>query len=266
MQVDCLKISVSPHKEELGRLAAKQAALIIAKTAKHKDSVNVMFAAAVSQMEFFKHLLMENLPWEKITAFHMDEYISLDQQDPRGFGAFLYRNLFSKRPFRRIHYINSLQSSPEQARSSYEKLLHSHALDLVCMGVGENGHIAFNDPPQAQFDDPLLVRIVALEQRCRIQQVNDGCFPSLSDVPETAVTVTIPALMSARHIVCVVPGRRKAEAVCKMLSEEISPGCPASILRIHKNASMFLDVDSASSFLLAKKQHEGKPEVQGFKK
>ncbi len=256
MKIDSLEVSVFEQRDELGKLAAGRAAAVIEDTVERKGHAAVMFASAASQIEFIRNLLKHQLPWRRITAFHMDEYIGLSSGDPRSFGAFLRRELFSLQSFGSVHYIASLESDPEQACSDYENLLLSQKLDLVCMGIGENGHIAFNDPPEARFDDPRLVRIVTLEERCRMQQVHDGCFSDILEVPRQAVTITIPALMSADHILCMVPGSAKAEAVFTMLTGPVESSCPASVLRTHPGASLFLDLDSAELFLKSRETRD----------
>ena len=163
---------------------------------------------------------------------------------PQSFGRFLRDNLFERVRPGIIHLIDGAKSASAEAER-YADLLASAPIDIVCLGIGENGHLAFNDPPHASFDDPADVKVVALEDASRQQQVNDGCFPSLDSVPTRALTVTIPTIMSGRRLCCVVPGQAKAEAVRNALSGTISPACPATILRRHASCTLYLDADSS---------------------
>ncbi len=241
-QYDKLTLDVSKTREEMGAKAANHVARIIKYLLESKQSVNMIFAAAPSQDEFLEALLQLDIAWERINAFHMDEYIGIAPDAPQSFGQWLKVRLFDRVPFQSVHLINPLH--PEQECERYKALLRNFPPDICCLGIGENGHLAFNDPPVADFNDPKWVKIVELEQACRQQQVNDGCFESLSHVPKTAITLTIPALLSATYMSCVVPGSNKAKAVKNSLEGEISTTCPASILRTHKNAALFVDSDA----------------------
>ena len=236
-----LSVSIYESRTELGEAAAGYVAERIKKAAERKDKVRVVFAAAVSQTEFLQEFLKrDDVPWEKVVGFHMDEYHTLPANAPQRFGNFLKKHLFSHRPFGKVHYMaNNMES--------YVALIEEAPIDIVCMGIGENGHLAFNDPPVANFNDPKTVKEVILDQVCRQQQVNDGEFERIEDVPETAVTLTLPTLMKAEFLSIVVPGPTKAEAVKKTLFGEISTSCPSTILRIHPNAKLFLDIHSAKN-------------------
>jgi glucosamine-6-phosphate deaminase len=205
----------------------------------------MIFAAAPSQNDFLNVLIEQGIDWRRINAFHMDEYIGLPANAPQRFGSFLNEKIFSKVPFASFNYINGNAADPDAECERYAELLIQNPPNIVCMGIGENGHIAFNDPHAADFDDPKQVKVVDLDLECRQQQVNDGCFPKLNDVPTHAVTLTIPALMAGKHIFCMVPGKNKARAIHDTLLGEVSEQCPASILRKHPNAVLFLDEDSA---------------------
>jgi glucosamine-6-phosphate deaminase len=175
----------------------------------------------------------------------MDEYIGLAPEAPQGFGNFLRERLFEKAGFLAVHYIDGGATDLKKECERYAGLLLNNPPDIVCMGIGENGHIAFNDPPVADFNDRYVVKVVELDLPCRQQQVNDGCFLRLDLVPTHALTLTVPALMAGRFIYCIVPGPLKAEAVYNTLYQEIGEKCPASVLRRHPHAELFLDVDSA---------------------
>jgi glucosamine-6-phosphate deaminase len=187
-------------------------------------------------------LTAEGIDWKRIEAFHMDEYIGLDVSAPQRFANFLKERLFNKLPFRTVHLIQPEIPHPLE---QYEKLLKAAPIDLVCLGIGENGHIAFNDPPVADFADPVWAKIVELDEACRQQQVNDGCFATFDDVPKQAITLTIPALLSGKRLICTVPGKTKRQAVFKTLNDPISTACPATILRNHNACTLFLDKESA---------------------
>jgi len=207
-----------------------------------QPQVNIIFAAAPSQNEFLQVFREAPLEWDRINAFHMDEYIGLKENAPERFGSFLYNAIFGKVPFRSVHYLNG----NEQDITRYSDLLAQYPTDIVCMGIGENAHIAFNDPPVADFNDPHRVKVVELDEACRIQQVNDKCFATFADVPTHAITLTIPALMAARFVYCIVPGPTKANAVYNTLHGELREAVPATVLREHENAILFIDQKSGS--------------------
>ncbi len=186
--------------------------------------------------------LEKDIDWSRVTAFHMDEYIGLNADHSARFANWLDRHLFAHLPFGRVHRIEPHRfPSPEACAADYARRLVVEPLDLVCLGVGVNGHLAFNDPPDARFEEKVTVKVVALAQDCRIQQVEDECFAKLSDVPQEAVTVTIPALLAAGSMICVVPGALKKDAVTRMLVGPVAEDCPASILRMHNQARLYLD-------------------------
>ena len=241
---DNLTIEVFPDRDSLGIKAAERVAENIREKLLVKPELRIVFAAAPSQNEFLKALVViKNIEWERISAFHMDEYIGLEPGAEQLFSNYLKKRIFDLVPFKKVNLINST-NNPEEECKRYESLLVEAPIDIICMGVGENGHIAFNDPPVADFNDPVLVKVVELDDECRIQQVNDGCFPSFNSVPKKAITLTIPALMSGEYLSVVVPGIRKTPAVNQMLEGDISTDCPASILRKHKNAILYLDKNS----------------------
>jgi glucosamine-6-phosphate deaminase len=247
MMIDKLEALRFGTRESMGRAAARAVADLIIETAARKSEVNMIFAAAPSQNELLESLLaIPEIPWNRVVAMHMDEYIGLPEEAPQRFARYLDQHLFNKAPFKEVHRLDSAASEPSEECRRYARILERHPVDIVCMGVGENGHIAFNDPPVADFQDPELVKIVVLERACREQQVHDKCFERLADVPERAMTLTVPALFRSAHLVCVVPGPLKAEAVRRMLRGPVETACPASILRTHRHARLYLDADSAS--------------------
>ena len=242
-----LDVNIYPTREEMGKAAADYSAAIIKKILSEKESLRAVFAAAPSQNEFLENILLgDDIEWNRIHAFHMDEYSGISPDSPQSFANWLKNKIFSKKPFASVSYIDTYQKDPDKVCSEYEKLLKEAPIDIVFMGIGENGHIAFNDPPVADFNDPKWVKTVELEEKCKVQQVFDGCFSTVADVPNDAITLTIPTLLSADYLSIVVPGIRKSDAVRDSIYGEISTQCPASILRTHKNAKMFLDFDAAN--------------------
>ena len=183
--------------------------------------------------------------WSKVNAFHMDEYISLPEDNPAGFRYYLRERILGRFSFASVNLLDGNAADPEEEAARYSRLLEVHPMDVCLCGIGENGHLAFNDPPVADFRDPLKVKIARLDQVCRMQQVHDGCFKTLAEVPDRALTVTVPALADAACIICSVPAPSKAEAIKRTLEGEISEECPATILRTHANARLYLDMDSA---------------------
>lgn len=244
---DMLTVHVYPTRSDMGSSAAAAIGAKLRQLLSEKETVKVMFAAAPSQSEVHTALLEESgIDWQRVNAFHMDEYVNLDPEHPAGFRNFLKRALFDRIPFCSVHLINGNAPDTALEAERYAGLLKANHMDVCVMGVGENGHIAFNDPCVAHFDDDRLVKVVKLDQVCRQQQVNDGCFFELNQVPCEALTVTIPGLLQADTIFCIVPAATKAEAIRRTLQEPISESCPASILRTHADATMYLDADSAS--------------------
>jgi glucosamine-6-phosphate deaminase len=232
-------------REEMGAAAAERVTGRIAELLKVQETVNVIFAAAPSQNEFLAALLKAPVEWSRLRGFHMDEYIGLRPDELQGFGTFLRQRLFDQAPFLSVDYIDGNAIGLAGECDRYSQLLRRYPTDIVCMGIGENGHIAFNDPPVADFADPYLVKVVELDGPCRQQQVNDGCFASLPEVPTHAITLTVPALMAGRYVYCTVPGQMKALAVYNTVTQEIAEKYPSTILRRHANAELLLDQDSA---------------------
>jgi glucosamine-6-phosphate deaminase len=244
---EMLGVRIYPKREEMGKAAALDVSAKILELLERKEEINMIFAAAPSQNDFMSALVNDvTIPWNRINAFHMDEYIGLDKEAPQGFGNFLKCALFGNVPFRSVYYIDGTATDTESECHRYSALLKSFPVDIVCLGIGENGHIAFNDPPVADFNDPKMVKVVDLEQTCRQQQVNEKLFTEINLVPTHAITVTIPALLKANYMFCIVPARNKAEAVFHTLNDEISEKCPATILRTKRGAILYVDEESAS--------------------
>ena len=244
---DNLIVNIYETRKEMGVAAAKDIKECILSLLKKKEEIRMIFAAAPSQNEVLEALRSDKeIPWERVDAFHMDEYIGLSADAPQGFGNFLRRAIFDHAPMRSVSYIDITASDAEAECERYAALLTEAPIDIVVMGIGENGHIAFNDPPVADFNDPKAVKPVELDEICRNQQVNDGCFAKIEDVPKTAITLTVPTLFAGEHLFCIVPASTKANAVRTTLTGEIGEHCPASVLRRHQNATLYLDADSSA--------------------
>lgn len=244
---DRLAVSIYWTRVAMGKAAAESAANLIETVASERGVVNMIFAAAPSQNEFLESLIsIPGIPWNRVVAMHMDEYVGLPADAPQRFSRYLDDHIFMKAPFGSVYHLNSTASDPGRECARYSEIMKLHPVDIICMGVGENGHIAFNDPSVADFKDPLQMKVVRLERACREQQVHDGCFCTFDDVPTHAMTLTVPAFLNALHLVCIVPGALKAQAIKAMLEGPITTKCPASILRTHPHAHLFLDIDSAS--------------------
>jgi glucosamine-6-phosphate deaminase len=244
--VDKLKVEIFPDRKAMGEAAGHAVAEKMKELLKEKENLFMVFAAAPSQNEFLDTLSgSPGIDWKKVTAFHMDEYVGLPLTAPQNFGFFLRERLFEKVHPGRVHYIDGTAKDLRAECDRYSSLLRDRPFDIACVGIGENGHLAFNDPPVADFNDPLWVKIVELDLASRQQQVHDGCFEDLASVPKKAITLTIPALFRAKFIHCMVPAATKAAAVKETLRGPISTACPATILRRHDNAILFLDQESS---------------------
>lgn len=244
---DNLECRIYSTRSEMGIAAAEDIHNKILELLGEKDTINMIFAAAPSQNEMLEALAgKKDIPWNRINAFHMDEYIGLPESAPQRFGTFLNKAIFERVPFKNVYLINSNSESIEDECKRYTELLQNNPVDIVCLGIGENGHIAFNDPGVADFNDKELIKVVELDDVCRQQQVNDGCFEKLDDVPKNALSLTIPALTAGAYMYCVVPAATKANAVKNTVNGPVSEDCPASVLRTHKNAVLYCDSDSGA--------------------
>ncbi|MBN1402132.1 MAG: glucosamine-6-phosphate deaminase [Anaerolineae bacterium] len=244
---DRLRVEIFPTRDALGRAAAHDVAERMRLVLTERAKLRMVFAAAPSQNEFLAALREEPaLAWERVEAFHMDEYVGLGSSAPQSFGCFLRERLFDQVRPGRVEYLNGEAPNPQAECARYAALLQEAPLDIICAGIGENGHMAFNDPHVADFQDPQTVKLVQMDQICRLQQVHDGAFPDLESVPTKALTMTMPALMSGRRVYCMVPGPTKTEAVRRTCIGEISEACPATLMRRHAQTSLYLDRDSAA--------------------
>ncbi len=247
MRIDKMDVKIFETRDEMGKAAALDIKNCIAALLEKKAEINMIFAAAPSQNDVLHYLRNDkDIEWNRINAYHMDEYIGLDSNAPQCFSNFLKDAIFNHVPFKSVNLIDAGAKSSEAECLRYGKLLSENPADIVVMGIGENGHIAFNDPHVADFNDPEAVKPVKLDEMCRNQQVNDGCFKKLSDVPEYALTLTIPTLMAAEYHFCIVPAPTKANAVKRTVEGEISEECPATVLRTKENSILYCDADSSA--------------------
>lgn len=262
---DSLRVKISDTAENMGKIAAEDIYRKITELLEKKDEINIIFAAAPSQNTTLDALLTYDIDWGRINAFHMDEYIGLTVPEA-SFQMYLRGRIFDKAPFKSVNFINAGEQDIEKECKRYSALLEKYPTDLVILGIGENGHIAFNDPPVADFNDKALVKPVKLDEKCKAQQVHDGCFATIDDVPQYALTLTVPALLRAKDMFCVVPYSTKAEAVCEMLTtDKIDEHCPATALRNHSGATLYCDGES-SALLTHRIKSERILTNEGFKR
>jgi glucosamine-6-phosphate deaminase len=244
---DALTVRVFDDDRALGRAAASDAASAIAGAVAARGVANVMFASGNSQFTFLDALVArDDVPWASVVAFHMDEYVGLPASHPASFQRYMRERIAARVPIGDFHYVNGDAGDAEAEVARYAGLLREHPLDLCCLGIGENGHLAFNDPPVADFDDPYDVKIVELDDACRRQQVGEGHFATVADVPARAITVTVPALLRAARVLAIVPEARKAEPVAAALDGPVTTACPASALCNAAHATLYLDRESAA--------------------
>jgi glucosamine-6-phosphate deaminase len=246
-KADAVAVRIHRTPDGLARDAAQSAQQWLQDGLSRQGRASVIFATGNSQIQTLETLAaLGGVDWSRVTMFHMDEYLGIDANHPASFRRFLRERVEPKLKPRHFHYLEGDALLPLNECERYTKLLALQPIDLCLLGIGENGHIAFNDPPVADFNDSHTVKLVKLDQACREQQVGEGHFPALEAVPQYALTLTIPALCAAKRMLCIVPERRKAEAVRKALREPVSTACPASFLRQQPHCTLFLDADSAS--------------------
>ena len=246
-KTDSLVIHVYDSSALLGRAASDFVAGELVSAVRKKGSANLILATGASQFAFLDAFKKDrSVDWSKVTVFHLDEYRGMSDQHPASFRRYLRERILNDVRPARVHFLEGDASDGEAESARYAAVLRTHPIDVACIGIGENGHIAFNDPAVADFSDPSLVKVVELDEACRRQQLGEGWFKTLRDVPTHALSLTIPAIMDCRVVSAVVPDLRKARAVADTLNGPISTACPASILRRHPQARLFLDRDSAS--------------------
>jgi glucosamine-6-phosphate deaminase len=241
-----MNIRVTENRPALGAAAGKAIAAALREKIAASGGVTVAFAAAPSQNETLAALIVEpGIAWDKVTAYHLDEYAGATADSPHSFRRYLREHVFHRVVPAAFHPIAGEARDQDAECARYASLLPAAGFDIALLGIGENGHLAFNDPP-CDFADPRAIRVVELDEACRVQQVHDGAFQTLADVPTQAFTLTVPVLMKAGRVFVMVPGPAKAQAVAAALEGPLTNLCPASILRTHANAAIFLDKDSAA--------------------
>ena len=247
LRVGNLNVEVYESTEAMGKAAAEAAAERVRALIGQNETVAAIFATGASQVATLAALTsIPGLPWHKVVGFHMDEYLGLSDRHPASLRRYLREGLTDRVTLRHFHEVDGDTEDPEETCRKYAASLRQHNPQLCLLGIGENGHLAFNDPAEADFQDRLDVKIVSLDQQCREQQVNEGWFKSVAEVPRQAITLTVPTLMRVPLLIASVPGKRKSHIVYRTLKEEISTRCPATILRNHSHATLYLDPDSAA--------------------
>jgi len=242
-----MEVFVSCTKKEMGAEAASSASHIINEAITNKGRANIILATGTSQIEMLKNLVTtDGIDWSKVTMFHLDEYIALGANHPASFRKFLKERFVDKVPgLKAVHFVNGDADDPQAECQRVNSVITTHPIDVAMIGIGENGHLAFNDPP-ADFktEEPYLV--VELDEKCRKQQLGEGWFETLEQVPRRAISMSIRQIMKSKCLIVTVPDERKAEAVKNALEGKVTPTCPASILQQHGNCKIFLDAEAAS--------------------
>jgi glucosamine-6-phosphate deaminase len=247
LRIGNLKLEIYPDGKTAGIAAGKSAAQIIRGLADKRGDIGIIFATGISQLESLKELTsIHDLPWSRVSGFHLDEYIGLPADHPASFRHYLRQNLTECVKMRHFFEIDGTAANPQRECADYAANLRAHSPQLCFLGIGENGHLAFNDPGEADFEDPEDVKIVELEEISRRQQLEERWFKTLAEVPKRAITLTMPAILRVPHLLVTAPGRRKADIVRRTIEQTISTDCPATILRTHPNVTLYLDEDSAS--------------------
>ena len=238
-----MKIVITVNKLELGKQAAQKGAVLIRTAIAERGEANIIVATGASQFEMLEALIKEEIDWSVVTGFHLDEYIGIDENHPASFRKYLKERFVSKVPLKEFQYVNGNEAEKECKRLG--EIISRNPIDVAFVGIGENGHLAFNDPP-ADFETEEPYIVVNLDDDCRRQQLGEGWFPTFDDVPKQAISMSIKQIMKVKHIICSVPDLRKAEAVKNTAKSEVSTLVPASILQNHPDAILLLDKDSAS--------------------
>lgn len=251
LKAGTLKLEVHDTKTAAGEAAAGAAAEAI-RQANGAGELGVVFATGNSQLETLHALTcMADLPWPKITGFHLDEYVGISDLHPASFRRYLRTKLTERVPIGKFYEIDGRSTDLTEIQREYARLLTAVAPRICLLGIGENGHLAFNDPHEANFSDPEVIRIVDLDAACRQQQVNEGWFETLAEVPKHALTLTIPTLLRIPKLIVSVPGKRKAQSVRRTLDDPISTACPSTVLRTHPDTTLYLDCESAAELAVS---------------
>jgi len=247
IEIGALKLQVYADRKSAGEAAARDAADTLKELSADGTGIGVIFATGDSQLETLRALTaIPDLPWEKVSGFHLDEYVGINEEHFASFRRYLREGLTQRVPMHEFFEINGSSSDPIRVQREYVQQLNSANPQLCLLGIGENGHLAFNDPAEADFNDPQAMKIVTLDSECRQQQIAEGWFEKLEDVPEQAMTLTIPTIMKVRKLIVSIPGHRKARCVRRTVLDPISTACPATILRTHPDVTLYLDEESAA--------------------
>lgn len=251
-----MKIEIGSDSLEMGQMAGKQGARILKQIIAEKGQANIILATGTSQFDMLQILINDKeIDWSKVVMFHLDEYIGISINHKASFRKYLKERFLEKVPPLKAYHLIDGEKDPQEECDRLNALIGEHPIDMAFAGIGENGHLAFNDPP-ADFEtkDPYI--IVNLDKACRMQQMGEGWFEKLDDVPKRAISMSVNQIMSSRYVICSVPDERKAEAVKNSLTGPVTPAVPASILQQHDHCYMYLDQASASQYLAAKKEDE----------
>ncbi len=247
IEAETLKLRIYADRKAAGEAAAQDAAETLRQLARNRSEIGVIFATGESQLETLRALTsIAGLPWEKVTGFHLDEYVGMDEGHFASFRRYLRENLTQRVSMKQFYPIDGDSSDPDRVQREYAERLRAADPQLCLLGIGENGHLAFNDPAEADFNDPEAIRIVELDADCRQQQLAEGWFERFEDVPKQAMTLTIPTIMKVSKLIVSMPGLRKARSVRRTLLDPISTACPATILRTHPDVTLYLDEESAA--------------------
>lgn len=250
-QVNTLNVEIHPDSKSSASAAAEAASQAIRELTENRDIVSVIFATGASQLDMLNALVdRRDISWSKIVGFHLDEYVGLDESHPASFRRYLRQNLTSRVSLREFHEIDGNAPDLDAFCAAYASKLRAADPRLCLLGIGENGHLAFNDPGEADFRDQREMKVTLLDSACREQQAAEGWFENPEKVPHRALTITIPTIMRIPKLILTVPGERKAQIVRRTLAESISENCPATILRTHPDATLFLDTESAAELAL----------------
>lgn len=239
-----MRVFIYKTNQELGRTAARKGAELIRKAIHEKGTASIVVATGASQFEMLDELVKTKVDWSKVTAFHLDEYIGIPVTHPASFRKYLKERFVDQVSLKAFHYIDG-ESDADAECQRLGALISGQTVDVAFIGIGENGHLAFNDPP-ADFETQVPYLKVNLDQECRKQQLGEGWFTSLEEVPETAISMSVQQILKSANIICTVPDKRKAEAVKNAIEKEVSPDYPASVLKKHKKTWLFLDKESSS--------------------
>jgi glucosamine-6-phosphate deaminase len=242
-----MDIEIMSDKRELGKAAAGAGAKLIREALRRRDTASIIVATGASQFEMFDQLVREpEIAWQSVTAFHLDEYVGLPITHPASFRRYLWERFASRLPLplREFHFLNG-ERNPSAESRRVSDIIREHPIDVAFVGIGENGHLAFNDPP-ADFDTDEPYIVVDLDEACRRQQLGEGWFPTLHDVPRQAISMSVRQILKSHAIICTVPDRRKADAVRNAVEGPVVPQVPASILQRHDRAMLYLDEPAAS--------------------